>query len=78
MTSSLRRPPSPRRAEELRAEARHARERRDLYRAKVYGPRPTSSARLKELERIATVSERRARRSEQAVRDEAGTAAGAD
>ncbi len=56
-----------RRTEELRAEARHARERRDLYRAKVYGPRPTSSARLKELERIATVSERRARRYEQAA-----------
>ena len=54
---------SPRRAEELRAEARHARERRDLYRAKVYGPRPTSPGRMRELERIAEVSERRARRS---------------
>jgi hypothetical protein len=55
-----------RRTEELLAEARHARERRDLYRARVYGPRPTSPARLRELERIAEVSERRARRSEQA------------
>jgi hypothetical protein len=54
-----------RRTEELLAEARHARERRDLYRARVYGPRPTSPARLKELERIAAVSERRARRAEQ-------------
>jgi hypothetical protein len=52
-----------RRTEELLAEARHARERRDLYRARVYGPRPTSPARLKELERIAAVSERRARRA---------------
>jgi hypothetical protein len=56
-----------RRTEELLAEARHARERRDLYRARVYGPRPTSPARLRELERIAEVSERRARRSEQAT-----------
>jgi hypothetical protein len=67
MRSSLRRPAS-RRMEELRAEARHAGDRRDLYRARVYGPRPTSSARLKELQRIATVSERRARRAEQEMR----------
>jgi hypothetical protein len=56
-----------RRTEELLAEARHARERRDLYRARVYGPRPTSPARLRELERIAEASERAARRSEQAT-----------
>ena len=37
--------------EQLRAEAAYRRERLDLYRAKVYGPRPTSAARLKELER---------------------------
>lgn len=54
-----------RRTEELRAEARHNRERRDIYRAKVYGPRPTSAGRLRELERITTVSERHARRAEQ-------------
>ena len=37
---------------DLRAEARHARERYDLYRAKSYGPRPTSLTRLRELERV--------------------------
>jgi hypothetical protein len=35
----------------LRAEAAYRRQRLDLYRAKVYGPRATSSARLIELER---------------------------
>jgi hypothetical protein len=39
------------RVEQLRAEARYRRERLDLYRAKVYGPRLTSPARLAELER---------------------------
>jgi hypothetical protein len=39
-----------RRLDELRAQARYHRERRDLYRAKMHGPRPTSSARLRELE----------------------------
>jgi hypothetical protein len=32
-------------------EARYRRERYDLYRAKMYGPRPTTMARLRELER---------------------------
>ena len=36
---------------ELEAEARHARERYQLYRAKAYGPRLTSAGRLRELER---------------------------
>jgi hypothetical protein len=36
---------------DLRAEAHHAREKRDLYRAKMYGSRPTSMTRLRELER---------------------------
>ncbi len=40
-----------RRIEELQAEARYHRERYDLYKAKTYGPRPTSDARLRELER---------------------------
>jgi hypothetical protein len=39
------------RIEELEAEARYHRERYDLYRAKSYGPRPTSESRLRELER---------------------------
>ena len=36
---------------ELEAQARHARERYDLYRARAYGMRPTSTARMRELER---------------------------
>lgn len=39
------------RLRELEAEARHARERYDLYRAKMYGPRPTDPAEFRELER---------------------------
>jgi hypothetical protein len=41
----------PERIEQLEAEERHARQRLALYRAKAYGPRPTSAARLRELER---------------------------
>lgn len=37
--------------DELRAEVRYRRTQRDLYRAKVYGPRPTSANRLRELDR---------------------------
>jgi hypothetical protein len=39
---ALRAMTSQRRLEELRAESRYRRERRDLYRAKVYGSRATS------------------------------------
>ena len=35
----------------LRMDARYHRERRDLYRAKMFGPRATSPERLRELER---------------------------
>jgi hypothetical protein len=48
----------------LRAEAAHARRRRDIYRAKVYGPRPTSNARMEELERAVELAESRLRRAE--------------
>jgi hypothetical protein len=41
----------PAQLEDLRAEARYRRERYDLYKAKMYGGRPTSPARLRELER---------------------------
>ena len=41
-----------RRIEELRAEARYARERYDIYRAKMYGLRPTTMTRFRELEQI--------------------------
>ena len=48
----------------LRAEADYLRRRRDIYRAKVYGPRPTSLARLRELERETDLAESRLRRAE--------------
>jgi hypothetical protein len=52
-----------RRIEELRAEARYARARFDLYRAKMYGIRPTTLARLRELERIREGADARLRRA---------------
>ena len=54
--------------DDLRAEARYWRERRDLYRAKAYGPRPTTQARLRELERTAHGAGARLRRAEAARR----------
>jgi hypothetical protein len=53
------------RIEELRAEARYRRERYDLYRAKMYGGRPTSMARLRELERAHQGAAARFRRAQQ-------------
>lgn len=49
----------------LRAEARYHRQRYDLYRAKVYAMRPTSPARLRELERACEAAEARLRHAEQ-------------
>lgn len=40
------------RIEQLRAEARHARRRCELYRARAYAQRPTTLHRLRELERV--------------------------
>ena len=40
------------RLRQLEAEATHMRQRYDLYKAKTYGPRPTSPSRLRELERL--------------------------
>jgi hypothetical protein len=57
---------SSQRIEELRAEARYARERYDLYRAKMYGPRPTSMTRFRELERMHQGADARLRRAQQA------------
>ena len=51
--------------ERLRAEARYARERRDLYRARAYAQRPTSPARLRELEQAAELAEARLRHAEE-------------
>ncbi|MEA2396105.1 MAG: hypothetical protein QOJ82_3996 [Solirubrobacteraceae bacterium] len=54
-----------RRVEDLRAEARYHRERYDLYRAKMYGMRPTTMTRLRELERAHLAADARLRRAEQ-------------
>jgi hypothetical protein len=47
------------RLEVLRADARYAREREQLYRARLLGPRPTSLAKLRELEKAAQQAEER-------------------
>jgi hypothetical protein len=60
------------RLEELRAEARYARERLALYRARLYGQRRTSMSRLRELERAADGAQTRLRDAE---RDEPQSAA---
>jgi hypothetical protein len=52
--------------DDLRVQARHARQRFDLYKAKAYGPRPTSPARLRELERVCEQAEARLRAAEAA------------
>jgi hypothetical protein len=47
------------RTDELRELATYARQRRDLYRARSYGPRETSATRLRELERASDQAEAR-------------------
>jgi hypothetical protein len=54
-----------RRIDNLKVDARYHRDRRDLYRAKMYGARPASLVRLRELERACALSESRLRRAEQ-------------
>ena len=49
--------------EQLRAEAAYRRQRLELYRAKAYGPRPTSAARLAELEREYELAASRLKRA---------------
>jgi hypothetical protein len=48
---------------DLEREDRYHRERYTLYRAKVYGPRATSSARLQELKLASESAEQRLRRA---------------
>jgi hypothetical protein len=55
---------STRHLDDLRAQAQHARQRYQLYKAKVYGPRTTSLARLRELERAYEQAETRLRAAE--------------
>jgi hypothetical protein len=50
-------PASAARLDELRVQARYARQRYDLYRAKAYGPHLTSPARMDELERESARAE---------------------
>jgi hypothetical protein len=50
--------------EQLRENVRYLGRRRDLYRAKVYGPRPARLSRLHELEREYDLAESRLRRAE--------------
>ena len=45
--------------ERLEAEANYHRDRLALYRARVYGPRPTSMTRLRELERTSANADER-------------------
>lgn len=52
---------------ELRRAARYRHERLEIYRAKVYGPRPTSAAKLEELEREYELAASSLRRAEQAA-----------
>jgi len=47
------------RTDELRELARYARSKRDLYRARTYGPRETSARRLRELERASEQADAR-------------------
>jgi hypothetical protein len=47
------------RIEVLRADARYAREREQLYRARLLGPRPTSLGKLRELDKAAQQAEER-------------------
>ena len=48
---------------ELAAQARYARERYQLYRARAYGSRLTSAGRLRELERVSTLAQTRLERA---------------
>lgn len=45
------------RLDALQAAANYARQRYDLYKARAYGPRPTSEARMRELERQCAQAE---------------------
>jgi hypothetical protein len=52
------------RLDDLRAQAQYARERYQLYKAKAYGQRASSPARLRELERACEQAEARLRAAE--------------
>lgn len=54
--------------DDLRVQARYWRQKHDLYKAKAYGPRATSPARLRELDRAAEAAEARLRQAEATAR----------
>lgn len=56
------------RLDDLRVQARYWRQKHDLYRAKTYGPRATSPARLRALARAAEAAEGSLRRAEMEAR----------
>jgi hypothetical protein len=60
------------RLEELLAEARYQRQRYDLYRAKIYGSRPTTMTRLRELERAYRGAAARLRRAQHHAPEDGG------
>ena len=55
------------RLEQLRAEARYHRQRLDLYRARLYGGRALSLARLEEFERASDAAAARLRQAREAA-----------
>jgi hypothetical protein len=57
--------PHAQRLEQLGAEARYHRQRLDLYRARLYGGRALSRARLEEFERAADAADARFRQAQQ-------------
>jgi hypothetical protein len=57
--------PHTQRLEQLDAEARYHRQRLDLYRARLYGGRALSRARLEEFERAADAADARLHRARQ-------------
>ena len=62
--------------DELSGQARYARQRYDLYKARAYGPRLTTPARMRELEREASLAEARLRFAKaQARQNDAGAQA---
>jgi hypothetical protein len=65
---------STRHLEDLQAQAQHARQRYDLYKARAYGQRPTSAARMRELQRACEQAEARLRDAE--VQDRAARITG--
>jgi hypothetical protein len=50
--------------DDLRAQAQHARQRYDLYKARAYGQRPTSPTRMREYQRACEQAEARLRAAE--------------